>query len=314
MLEGQLLLAVDDVNEDGVVNLSEDSELTLGSIAYDFRTGTLRPEGDAFFLRFTAKPFDDQTDGIIDIRADGTLQPGGSFEGTLEATFGADIRNPSEGTWTATPIEGEPEPRTIPLEDDSAYAFTGTSEGEEVFSGQLDVVLSALDSNDSDERQSLSESTLTLGGEVYEIDDGFVDVDGTIFFFVIPSEGAMPEEGAPFESITVAGNLQPDGGFTGRLSFLVDDEFTESAMFTLTLAEADEMDEAETENFPQEGVFYSLENAAQGQFLDTSPDGALSLQEDGSEDDSLFQFVPAGEDSFFIVNKLMGRGALDTRP
>ena len=66
--------------------------------------------------------------------------------------------------------------------------------------------------------------------------------------------------------------------------------------------------------FPQEGVWYSLEYAAQGQFLDTSDGGALSLKADSSGDDKLFQFVPAGEDSFFIVNKRSGRGALDTRP
>ena len=66
--------------------------------------------------------------------------------------------------------------------------------------------------------------------------------------------------------------------------------------------------------FPQEGVWYSLKNAAQGQFLDTSGGGLLSLKPDSNGDDRLFQFVPAGNNSFFIVNKRSGRGALDTRP
>ncbi len=66
--------------------------------------------------------------------------------------------------------------------------------------------------------------------------------------------------------------------------------------------------------FPQEGVWYSLENAAQGQFLDTSGGGQLSLKPDSNGDDRLFQFVAAGDNSFFIVNKRPDRGALDTRP
>lgn len=67
-----------------------------------------------------------------------------------------------------------------------------------------------------------------------------------------------------------------------------------------------------TPEFPQAGVWYKLMNADTDLFLDTGPEGRVALREDRNGRDRLFKFIPTNDGSYFIVNRMSGRGALDT--
>lgn len=66
------------------------------------------------------------------------------------------------------------------------------------------------------------------------------------------------------------------------------------------------------QTFPVEGQWYTLENVQRGRFLDTDGSGGVDLAAGGGSAEQHFTFLPAGDGSFWIVNRAAGRGALDT--
>jgi hypothetical protein len=65
--------------------------------------------------------------------------------------------------------------------------------------------------------------------------------------------------------------------------------------------------------FPQEGVWYSLKNAATGAILDTDPNGRLDLYSgNGMGDDRRWRFVKVSKGVYRIINGKAGRGQLDS--
>ena len=65
---------------------------------------------------------------------------------------------------------------------------------------------------------------------------------------------------------------------------------------------------------PQTGVWYTLRHVQSGKYLDTGPNGVVSVKPENQGDGKLFKFVKAGGGRYYIVNKMSGRGALDSAP
>ena len=107
-----------------------------------------------------------------------------------------------------------------------------------------------------------------------------------------------------------SGDLVPDSGLSAALYVI-------SSFFVLAACSSNDPDnlpelELSAVDFPQSGMWYRLENADGGRYLDTLPNQVLSLADGPGGQGRQFSFVPAGDGGYYIVNRLPERGALDT--
>ena len=68
-----------------------------------------------------------------------------------------------------------------------------------------------------------------------------------------------------------------------------------------------------TASFPQDGVWYELQNVATNRFLDTDGSGRVDQNGTAGRDDRQFRFVRASDGTYWIDGRASGVGALDTQ-